>query len=198
MQSPVGSHLLLERVDLGEGLEAYQCPESGGLWIPLENYWNWRNSLPQHEREELPDGTDYPVSGSDDGVKLCPESGTIMTKYRVGHGLGFRVDRSNTGGIWLDGGEWEALKAGQIHHTIHLVFTAPWQKTIRVQERTARFEALLEKKLGKDLFLRLTALRTELSTHPARAAALAYLLSTPDRSTPASSRSESLRNPFIS
>lgn len=175
MKSPVKSHQPLEQVSLEEGLLAYRCPETGGHWIPLENYWKWQHSKPSVETTE-PSPPQTPPSGEfDNCVKLCPVTGTIMTRYRVGLGLDFRIDRSITGGVWLDGGEWEALQAGNLHHELHLVFTAPWQKAVRSLDHAAMYDALLRDHLGEDLHTRLLTLRDELKDHPARAEALAYL-----------------------
>ncbi|OYV04634.1 MAG: hypothetical protein CFE26_15855 [Verrucomicrobiales bacterium VVV1] len=98
-----------------------------------------------------------------------------MTRYRVGHGLEFRVDRSNTGGIWLDSGEWEALKASDIHSSIHKIFTAPWQQAVRDESRDAVYHEQLVRRLGPDLVSKLETLRAELSSHPERKLALAFL-----------------------
>ena len=46
MQSPVGNHPTLESVTLTDGLKAFRCTESGGHWIPAENYWTWQRNLP--------------------------------------------------------------------------------------------------------------------------------------------------------
>jgi len=175
MQSPVGSNRQLERVELEEGLVAYRCPETGGHWVPAQNYWKWQQSRPPVGREESAGEGGQLVSEFDDVLKLCPESQTFMTRYRVGHGLDFRVERSVTGGVWLDGGEWEALRQGNLHRSLHLVFTAPWQQAVRDEKSAAADDALLRGKLGEELVGRLTALRKELTGHPARAEALAYL-----------------------
>lgn len=179
MKSPVGSHKRLEKVQLDQGLIAFRCPESGGYWIPAENYWKWSTSRTESDLEESTEPSSVPISEYDESVKLCPESGTVMSRFRVGHGQSFRVDRSTTGGIWLDGGEWEALKAEHLHRTIHLIFTSPWQKAVRDQERDESYHSLLVHRLGEDLFTRLDALKKELLHHPERAAALAYLNSSP-------------------
>ena len=175
MQSPVGRHSTLERIELEPNLVAWRCPETGGLWIPAENYWRWRHSLAAELLEDHSTGAPAPTGEYDETVKLCPESGTIMTRYRVGHGLEFRVDRSNTGGIWLDAGEWEALKASGLHGSIHKIFTAPWQQAVRDESRDAVHREQLLSRLGHDLVARLESLRAELSSHPERKLALAYL-----------------------
>ena len=176
MQSPIGNHPQLQPITLEEGLNAYVCPESGGHWIPAKNYWEWQSHLPAATVHPHSRPTE-PTSEFEDAVKFCPESGTIMTRYKVGHGLDFRIDRSVTGGIWLDPGEWEALMAGNLHHELHLVFTTQWQKAIREKDHAAAYEAMLRDRLGDALFEKTSTLRSELISHPARATALAYLQS---------------------
>ena len=105
MLSPVGSKQPLERVELEEGLVAYRCPETGGHWIPAPNYWKWQQSRPPAVEDGAVENGGQLTSEFDDELKLCPESQTFMSRYRVGHGLNFRVERSVTGGVWLDGGD---------------------------------------------------------------------------------------------
>ena len=175
MNSPLGNHPPLEPVTLPEGLKAFRCPETGGHWIPAENYWLWQRNMPPEADHGHHETHADPTSEFEDTVKICPESGTIMSRYKVGHGLDFRIERSITGGIWLDPGEWEALTAGNLHQELHLVFTSPWQKAIRDESRAQSYEAMLRERLGEGLFERLSGLRGDLTGHPSKAAAIAYL-----------------------
>ncbi len=165
----------MERVELDPGLVVYRCTQTGGHWIPLENYQRWHTTHPPEEVTHAVVHVEATASEHDDAPKQCPESGTVMTRYRVGHGLPFRIDRSRTGGIWLDAGEWEVLKGCRLHGSIHRFSTAPWQQAVRQQEMEATLHAQLLERLGGDLYQRLTALRKELAAHPQRDAALAYL-----------------------
>lgn len=165
----------MERVDLDPGLVAYRCLETGGHWIPLENYQRWHTTHPPEEVTHAMVSVAATVSEFDDAPKQCPESGAVMTRFRVGHGLPFRIDRSRTGGVWLDDGEWEALKSCHLHVSIHRFSTGPWQQVVRQQEMEAAMQTQLLERLGEDLYQRLTALRKELAAHPQRDAALAYL-----------------------
>ena len=175
MQSPLGSHKGLERVELEPGLVACRCPETGGNWIPLENYQRWHATQPAEEPTHEMVSVKAEAGEFDDRPKQCPESGAVMMRYRVGHGLPFRIDRSRTGGVWLDSGEWEALQSCGLHRLIHRISTAPWQQAVRQQEMEATVQAQLEERLGTDLLQRLTALKAELANHPQRDAALAFL-----------------------
>lgn len=174
LKSPIDGETM-EMITLGEGLKAFRCKSSGGLYIPAGCYMDWLQSQPART-PHLPgsDAGAEPAGETSDAL-LCPESGTLMTRYKVGHGFPFSIDRSITGGIWLDGGEWEALRERNFHDEIHLVFTAPWQKQVRDQQAQATYEARLETALGTELVERLRALRSELDGHPHRSLALAFL-----------------------
>lgn len=165
----------MEPVSLESGLEAYHCAESGGHYIPSQAYLLWL----QHQPARLPHlpAPAEPIEPAADSSStlICPESGTLMSRIKVGHGFTFSIDRSVTGGIWLDGGEWEALKQRNFHDEIHLIFTAPWQKRVRTSHAQATYEDTLKSSLGADLLNRLTLLRDELLEHPHRNLALAYL-----------------------
>ncbi len=183
MNSPVAQHQPLEKVTLEEGLTAWRCPESGGHYIKAEDYWKWQrqSGLDDEEPAALGEPTGNteslapPESEWDDQVKICPETGSLMSRYRVGHGLTFRVDRSITGGVWLDAGEWEALREGDLHHHLHRIFTAPWQRAIIRLEQTTKAEARLRERLGEELYQKVLNVRNAIAGHPARAEALAFL-----------------------
>jgi hypothetical protein len=174
LKSPV-SGKPMEQACLENDLEAYRCAESGGHYIPSQAYLSWLQKQPAR-LPHLPEPAE-PVELATDSSNalICPESGTIMSRFKVGHGFPFSVDRSITGGVWLDGGEWEALRQRNFHDEIHLVFTAPWQKQVRTTQAQATYEETLNSSLGPDLLKRLTILRTELAEHPHRNLALAYI-----------------------
>lgn len=174
LKSPIAGKAM-EQVYLENGLEAYHCVDSGGHYIPSQAYLLWLQQQPARQ-PHLPDPLEPVEITTDSGKPLiCPESGTIMSRFKVGHGFAFSIDRSITGGVWLDGGEWEALRQRNFHDEIHLVFTAPWQKHIRTAQAQATYEETLSSSLGPDLLNRLTTLRTELMEHPHRNLAIAYL-----------------------
>lgn len=178
MKSPIGDHPTLEKITLEDGLLVYRCPDSGGLYIRSEDFWRWRHQQ-QVGSDGAPPTEEYPVSEYDDEVKVCPETGTLMVRYRVGHGVPCRIDRSITGGVWLDAGEWEALRREGLHRQLNLIFTSPWQKAVRDAELEAQNEARLCSRLGDDLFARIQAFREEIWSHPSSAEAIAYLQNRP-------------------
>ena len=175
MKSPVGNHSRLVRTELEPKFHVYQCPETHGIWFSARSYWRWVSSQPS--RLEHVNASDKPAPPSNfDGVpKFCPESGTLMASYAVGHEFSFRIERSVTGGIWLDGGEWEQLKSRNYHDELHLIFTAPWQREERKRRLEAATESAFREKLGSDLYDRLSKVCDELKDHPFRDEALALL-----------------------
>lgn len=160
-------------VALEEGLEAYQCLDSGGHYIPAICYMKWLEKQPAR-LPHLPESGSHEVTDSSAAL-FCPESGTLMARFKVGHGFAFSINRSITGGIWLDGGEWEALRQRNFHDEIHLVFTAPWQKQVRDEQAQATYKERLQSALCPEILERLEFLRAELENHPSRNLALAYL-----------------------
>ena len=176
MNSPVAKDLALEREVLEPGLVVHRCPQSGGVFIPADSYWCWLRKHPKR-LPHLPIDAAEPVeiSGTDSMAKLCPISGTVMVRCRVGHGFDFHLDRSETGGIWLDGGEWEQLRVRNFHDELHLMFAAPWQRKVRGDEQKTGIETRLRERLGDEVYERLTEIRSFLAGHPARSEAMAFL-----------------------
>jgi Zn-finger nucleic acid-binding protein len=167
MRSPIHPEVNLQLREIEPGLSAYACPKSGGVWIPLERYHAWKE-LHQHRQQSLPEG--YTPLIDDDSRQralLCPESGRLLIRYRVGHGLNFHVDLSPvSGGVWLDKGEWDALKSQGLHSELHYIFTASYQRQIRSAEYE---EALLQKfveRIGLADFQKVAAFKSWLATHP--------------------------------
>src|SRR5262245_58234568 len=128
MQSPMNPDVTLVPFELEPGLEAYRCPESEGVWIPLQSYENWKEGFRSGEFPLPPDYRPQNVEDAGRPALLCPESGCLLVRYQVGHGFRFHLDRSpRTGGIWLDAGEWEALKSKGLHDELHFIFSSSYQ-----------------------------------------------------------------------
>ncbi|MEO7098647.1 MAG: hypothetical protein ABI162_04755 [Luteolibacter sp.] len=174
LNSPV-SGKPMEQITLESGLNAWRCEKTGGHYIPSGAYLQWVQQQPAR-LPHLPEPSEPTALSTDAaGVLICPETGTFMSRFKVGHGFPFSIDRSITGGVWLDGGEWEALRQRNFHDEIHLVFTSPWQKQVRNEKAQATYEETLKASLGSDLLERLTLLRNELLDHPHKNLAFAYL-----------------------
>jgi len=176
MKSPVGSRQELHAVQLEKGLLAYRCPETGGHYIPASAYMQWLGEQPARLPQLPPTPGIAAPREEKHRAYICPESGTIMIRFKVGHGFKFTVDRSITGGIWLDSGEWEALKSRNFHDEIHFIFTDPWQNAIRKDEVAAGNRTRLEERLGTEFLGRIDGLKDEILQNPHREEILAYLM----------------------
>jgi Zn-finger nucleic acid-binding protein len=179
MRSPVYPDINLGPKEIEPGLTAYECPKSGGVWIPLHGYEQWKAQHPANG----PAATDHYVPVPDDSGRpalLCPESGCLLLRYKVGHGLQFHVDRSPvTGGIWLDRGEWDALKQKGLHIDLNLIFTASYQRDLRAAEYAETIEKTFQERIGREDFERVTAFKAWMSGHPHRHDIWCYLSDQP-------------------
>jgi Zn-finger nucleic acid-binding protein len=175
MHSPIHSDVTLQPKEIEPGLSAYECPKSGGVWIPLQSYLNWKETRPE-QAAALPRGYTPVADDSKQRALLCPESGRVLIRYRVGHGLHFHVDRSSeTGGMWLDPGEWEALKSKGLHTELNLIFTAPYQRHIRAAEYEEALERAFRERIGHDDFQKVVEIKQWIAGHPKRRDLWCYL-----------------------
>jgi Zn-finger nucleic acid-binding protein len=178
MQSPVNPSVALVEGEIEPGLTAFICPESGGIWIPLQSYVNWQE---QHRAEPTSVPQQFAPEITDDSKRrayICPESGRVLLRYKVGHGLNFHIDRSPvSGGVWLDKGEWEALKSKGLHTQIHLIFTASYQRQVRTAEYDQTIEDNFKNRIGAPQYEKVVAFKEWLATQPKRREIVSYLLS---------------------
>ena len=108
---------------------------------------------------------------------ICPECGKILTRYRVGHGADFFIDRcAACGGIWLDANEWQSLERISLADRIHLIFSTAWQgENLREQQRLAAARLLTER-IGQERFEDLNRVIDWIQSHAHRQEIRAYLL----------------------
>jgi Zn-finger nucleic acid-binding protein len=169
MQSPLHPEATMKLREVEPGLDVYECPISGGIWIPLQSYLEWKGRREPTARE-VP--TDSKVTLADETrhhAMICPESGRLLIRYRVGHGLPFHLDRSPaTGGVWLDRGEWEALKTKGLHVQLHLIFTSSYQREIRSTEYMERLQEDFRGRIGSADFPKVAEFAGWLVNHPKR------------------------------
>jgi len=172
----LGHDGLLIDSQIEPGLFAYTCPQSGGVWIPLQSYLDWKE---HHGHDPAAPPPDYASALSDDSKRptlICPESGNLLIRYKVGHGLHFHIDVSpKTGGIWLDRGEWEALKSKGLHIELNHIFTTSYQQRIRTQEREEALENLFRKQIGDEDYSKVVGIKQWLARHPKRRHIRCYL-----------------------
>lgn len=175
MISPVSPNSQMEPVEIEPGLVAHKCPKSGGYWISENCYWRWFSKQPERLKR-LPDSEGHDVQEeAGQPVRLCPETGRIMTRYRVGEGFSFRIDRSPNGGVWLDAGEWEALKSRNFHDELLFIFTNSWQQKIVKEDQARALRDQVRERLGTNNYARLVEFKKWMVLQKERQTIIAFL-----------------------
>jgi len=179
MRSPVFPDVNLEPKELEPGLSAYECPRSGGFWIPLAAYEQWKAQRPSLPATVTENPAVPPVDDARRPALICPESGVVMLRYKAGQSLSFHIDRSPaTGGVWLDKGEWEALKQKGLHLDLNLIFTAAYQRDLRAAEYEQSLEKTFQERIGQADFQRVSEFKAWMNRHPKQRDIWCYLSDT--------------------
>jgi Zn-finger nucleic acid-binding protein len=177
MQSPLHPDTAMQPRELEPGLTVYQCPKSGGLWIPLAAFLAWKEQHPASTKPARDASTPVVQEVERTRALLCPESGRLLARYRVGHGLPFQIEHSPvTGGVWLDQGKWEALKSKGLHVSLNLIFTDSYQRQVRSAEYAQELIDAFRQRIGAADFSKVTEFAAWLADHPKRRDICCYLL----------------------
>jgi Zn-finger nucleic acid-binding protein len=172
MYCPVCKTCPLIAVEPELNLRNLQCSNCGGHWLQSYHYWTWRSSRTADEIAHA--NTDQEELQAQDTAeaKVCIECGKLMSRFRVGKGMEFYLDRCGAcGGIWFDRNEWEILKSRNLHDEIHKIFARPWQREI-VQ---IDYDDRLKETIGPEKFRDLKSLKSWLDLDPNRTLILGYL-----------------------
>jgi Zn-finger nucleic acid-binding protein len=165
----------LEFCTLDPGLDGRRCAECGGTWIPSDSYRQWRERQEADLPEQTPVASDLKIEDSSI-PKLCPDCGHLLLPYRIGHGLTFALNHcGHCNGVWLDRSEWEALMARNLHDNLHEMFSAPWQRQVREEERRAAMERIYLARFGEQDYAELRRIKAWIDSHPDRSSVLAFL-----------------------
>ena len=175
MNCPVCKSPELTLTDLESGLSSMKCRDCGGNWIRGAEYWKW---LEKHG-PNLPERTEqnHGLSITDSGKYVdCPECRFRMTKFLVGHGLGFTLDHcEGCKGIWLDKNEWEVLKKRNLHDDLNSMFTSFWQRGAQKEARKKHLEQIYSRRFGANDYTEIKRVRGWLDSHPNKQDLIAYL-----------------------
>ncbi len=167
--------LILKGID--EAPAAKVCTNCNGQWISSKEYLMWLRQNVSRVSDNQYSDIYFDIDDSKE-AKICPDCGRILIKFKVGHGLDFKLDHCNTcGGVWFDKYEWDVLKNRNLHNDIHSIFTTEWQALIRTNERERYLEEIYIKKFGDD-YLRIKEFRKWLDQHDQKSSILAYLSDT--------------------
>ena len=163
----------MDLADLAPSLKGSVCSECTGVWLDRAKYDAWCAKNPN----DLPEtSTPVQLAMSDTHkAKVCPQCGHLLLPYRVGHGLPFSIDYCGAcGGEWCDRGEWEAIKAKNLHDNLHEIVSQHWQTAVRQSDVQESIEKTYARHLGAD-YAKAQEVRTWLRGQPQKALILAYL-----------------------
>jgi Zn-finger nucleic acid-binding protein len=174
---PVCKESTLSNHELEPNLYSSQCRKCNGYWISADQYDKWMKLHGENLPEKPPEEGLNLLSGETTGARFCPECKYILIKYRVGHQVGFSLNRcGHCGGIWFDQNEWEIMKSRNLHDDVHLVFSEPWQSAIREEEHKAAMDDIWREQLGETDLSEIRRIKTWLDKHPKSGELRAYLL----------------------
>jgi Zn-finger nucleic acid-binding protein len=175
MNCPNCKHAPLEATTLEPGLAAQRCITCAGIWLPSNNYREWRERQ-SGDLPELPEVSAELTVSDSSTAKTCPDCGHLLLPYRIGHGLTFALDHcGDCNGVWLDSNEWEALRGRNLHDNLHQMFAAPWQRRVRQEERRAALEQLNRARFGDQDYAELRRIKSWIDGHPEKDAMLGYI-----------------------
>ena len=175
MKCPVCKQNTLSLITLYEDLPANKCSNCNGIWLSSNQYLAWVRTQAKPLPEKQVEGAIAPKLKTDT-LKLCPESGHIMKRFKVFPKVDFYLDRcSHCNGIWFDSHEWDVLVEHNMQDKVNQFFTAPWQDKLREKETRANMEKIYQDKLGADDYQRVQEVRAWLEENPRRAMLIAFL-----------------------
>ena len=160
-------------VELAPDLTGLACGKCFGVWLDRARYDAWRAKHP----DDLPETTaPAQVNVTDTHqAKICPQCGRLLLPYRVGHGLSFSIDYCGScGGVWCDCGEWDAIKAKNLHDNLHDIVSQHWQTAVRQAGVQAAIEQTYARQLG-GAYAKAQEVRAWLRAQPQRGLIWAYL-----------------------
>ena len=162
---------------------AHPCSQCHGQWIAPKDYWAWLETRGPLAAEIAPatELLDLPVKQTET-PKFCPDCGRFLGRHKVGHGVGFAVDRCGTcGGFWLDANEWEILKSRHMNDRLHFVASDAWQADVARQEREKGHEQIVLGKIGAEDLEKIKSIKVWIENHPRKAELYAVLLDKKER-----------------
>lgn len=141
-------------------LICHTCNDCGGHWIKLSDYYEWHNN--QESQPSVVDEIGVEVDTVDSKkALLCPETGGIMTKFKITSDMDHKIDWCNaSASIWLDKGEWQLLKEKGVADKLNQIFSEEWQEQIIEETSRNNREAHFIARLGEENYSRLKIVRT--------------------------------------
>ena len=152
---------------------SHTCEHCQGNWLLIEDYVAWKERNPEFVFDE---SANFSLDDSKNAL-LCPMTGTIMRKFRLSVNNEHRIDYSaSVGGVCLDKGEWQLLKAEGLAGSLNAVLTVHWQRNLRITNSKENFAEIYQDKFGSAAYEQVKTMRSWLAQQPNKADLRAYLL----------------------
>ncbi len=176
MKCPKCKHIDLNPVRLEEALVASGCSQCHGAFVSLLHYRDWaERTAALHEVPEVKLLKEFDNEDSS-GALCCPKCQRLMSKFRISGCSANRLDLcSSCDEAWLDGGEWELLKALELTREMPVVFTQHWQNKVRKEVSEAARRERYSKILNNSDLARADEFREWLKVHPQRNEIMFYV-----------------------
>ena len=176
MKCPKCKHVDLRAARIENDLPAAGCTQCKGALVSLLYYRDWAE---RHASDHVSlAGGHAAIEDVDDTTNAitCPKCARLMTKYKISGAVANRLDVCpGCDEAWLDGGEWELLKALELANKMPQVFTEHWQRNIRKQIAEDARREILRKAIGDDALKRTEEFKSWLKTQARRNDILVYL-----------------------
>jgi Zn-finger nucleic acid-binding protein len=157
---------------LPRGPAASTCEACGGALLALADYRRWREQAPY----DFGDSPGILVVEDSTAARPCPSCARLMQRLRVGGTPDFRIDRCPACALlWLDRGEWDALRANGLALHVEEILSERSQRDLQAGEVRALRAAQLREKHGDERMAELERMRDWLQAQPQRDELLALL-----------------------
>ena len=176
MQCPKCKNIELKPTRIDDGLSAMGCSNCQGAFISLLYYRDWAER--SGDSLEVPSVELLKGLESEDttSAMACPKCARLMQKFRISGCSNNRLDLcTSCDEAWLDGGEWELLKALELTTEIPMVFSEQWQKKVRAQVSNDKRRQRFLKILGEEDLRKADDFREWLKDHPRRNEIIFYV-----------------------
>jgi Zn-finger nucleic acid-binding protein len=166
-----------EEHELEEGLPGQRCPDCHTDVLWLKDYRAWREAKHPDWEKSTPEPAVPTCPEQASKARVCPACQRLMARHRTGSEESFWLDYCVACGlVWLDDGEWEALKRDSLALHLDTLLTERWQRRVVEQRKIATREAVLRERLGgAERFGEIKRFKTWLKQQGDKKEILAYL-----------------------